>query len=463
MVGIINLVYLLSAIGFIGGIKLMAAPSSARNGNLLSAVAMILAIAATAILMVVQHHQLNNVYLLVALLLVGTIIGKGLSQSYEMTRMPELISLFNALGGLCALIIGINESFISDMAIEQSTIKIVLLLGVFLGGASFSGSIIAFYKLAGKMKTSFRSKALTFGCWFLVIGLSIWHFFQPNVALNFQTLSLLIGAISLVYGVLFALPVGGADMPVLISVLNAVTGIATAISGMLFESTIMLLGGILVGSTGVLLTIQMCKAMNRSLKKVLLGQTAAVTRKGNTGEALQEIQTISTAETASILAFSKNVAIIPGFGMAVSQAQKECFELQKRLQGLGAQVKYIIHPVAGRMPGHMNVLLAEANIDYNDIVEMDEVNHNMGQFDAAIIIGANDVVNPAAETDSESVVYGMPIIKAYQAKQVIVMKRGMSAGYSGASNPLFERANCKLLFGDAKYSLHQIIEEVKMI
>jgi NAD(P) transhydrogenase subunit beta len=463
MVGIINLAYLLSAIGFIGGIKLMAAPSSARNGNILSAIAMTIAIVATTVLVVIQEGQLNNIYLLAALLLVGTIIGKGLSESYEMTRMPELISLFNAFGGLCALIIGINESFITSLTVDQSGIKVILLLGVFLGGASFSGSIIAFYKLAGKMKTNFRSKALTALSWIIVLALPAWHIIQPEAALSFQSISMIIGAISLLYGILFAMPVGGADMPVLISVLNAVTGIATAISGILFDSTIMLLGGILVGSTGILLTIQMCKAMNRSLKKVLLGQTATSVKSSGKGEAEQEIQTISTAETASILAFSKNVAIIPGFGMAVSQAQKECFELQKRLEGLGANVKYIIHPVAGRMPGHMNVLLAEANIDYNDIVEMEEVNHNMAQFDAAIIIGANDVVNPAAETDADSVVYGMPIIKAYQAKQVIVMKRGMSAGYSGASNPLFERANCKLLFGDAKHSLNKIIEEVKMI
>lgn len=463
MLGIINFTYLLSAIGFIGGIKLMAAPSSARNGNIISAVAMSLAIVATTFLITLNEGHLENIFLLAALLLVGTLIGKRLSVKYEMTRMPELISLFNAFGGLCALIIGINETIINQLTVDQSIIKIVLLLGVFLGGASFSGSIIAFYKLAGKMKFNYRSKALTGLMWLITLGLPIWHLLLPENSLHFSAIAIIIGATSLCYGVLFALPVGGADMPVLISVLNAVTGIATAISGILFDSTIMLLGGILVGSTGILLTIQMCKAMNRSLKKVLLGQTATGLGSKGASEAEQQIQTISTAETASILAFSKQIAIIPGFGMAVSQAQKECFELQKRLQGLGATVKYIIHPVAGRMPGHMNVLLAEANIDYNDIVEMDEVNHNMAQFDAAIIIGANDVVNPAAETDESSVVYGMPIIKAYQAKQVIVMKRGMSAGYSGAQNPLFERGNCKLLFGDAKKSLNQIIEEVKMI
>lgn len=463
MLGIINLTYLLSAIGFIGGIKLMSMPSKAKNGNLISALAMILAVSSTAFLITLKEGRLENILLLVALLLVGSVIGKSLSAKYEMTRMPELISLFNAFGGLCALIIGINETLINELTDNQGIVKAILVVSVFLGGASFSGSIIAFYKLASKLKVKYRSRVVTTMVWTISIGLTAWHLLSPGSIIDFSIVVISVSVLSLVYGILFAMPIGGADMPVLISVLNAVTGIATAISGILFDSTIMLLGGILVGSTGILLTIQMCKAMNRSLKKVLLGQTNSGLGNKSANKSELQIQTISAAETASILAFSKQIAIIPGFGMAVSQAQKECFELQKRLQGLGITVKYIIHPVAGRMPGHMNVLLAEANIEYTDIVEMDDVNHNMAQFDAAIIIGANDVVNPAAESDKNSVVYGMPIIKAYQAKQVIVIKRGMSTGYSGASNPLFERVNCKLLFGDAKKSLTQIIDEVKMI
>jgi NAD(P) transhydrogenase subunit beta len=272
---------------------------------------------------------------------------------------------------------------------------------------------------------------------------------------------MLLGVLALVYGLLFALPVGGADMPVLIAVLNAVTGVATAFSGILFESTIMLLGGILVGATGILLTIQMCKAMNRSLRKVLIGGHAA--RAELTGNGEQLIQTITNAETASVLAFAQQVAIVPGFGLAAAQAQKLCFEMQKALNAQGTNVKYIIHPVAGRMPGHMNVLLAEANVDYDDIVEMEEVNDNMEQFDACVVIGANDVVNPAAEENESSPIYGMPVIRAYRAKHVIVLKRGMAAGYSGVSNPLFEKSNCRLLFGDAKTSLQKIVEELKRI
>lgn len=463
MIGIINFAYLLAAIGFIGGLKLMATPAQSKAGNLISALAMFIAIAATVVNVVFKNQYFENLYLLITLIFVGSVIGKYLSQKYEMTRMPELISLFNAFGGLCAMIIGVNESLITDYGADQWATKLILISGVFLGGAAFSGSIIAFYKLSGSLKKSFQLKSLSILSWLLTIGLIVWHIAMPESSISFLTLSLVIATISLAYGVIFALPVGGADMPVLISVLNAVTGIATAISAILFESTIMLLGGILVGSTGILLTLQMCKAMNRSLKKVLLGGGKTSKNSTSSTSKEQDITSITPSETASILAFSANVAIIPGFGMAVSQAQKECFELQKSLQSLGAKVQYIIHPVAGRMPGHMNVLLAEANIDYNDIVEMDEVNDNMSHYDMAIIIGANDVVNPAAETDADSIIYGMPIIKAYNAKQVVVMKRGMAAGYSGASNPLFERSNTRLLFGDAKLSLQKIIEEVKKI
>ncbi len=463
MIGIINIAYLLAAVGFIGGLKLMATPAQSKLGNLISALAMFIAVAATVVNVMVEYQYFENLYLLIALIFIGSFIGKYLSQKYEMTRMPELISLFNAFGGLCAMIIGVNAAIIIDYGAQQWVTKLILISGVFLGGAAFSGSIIAFYKLSGSLKKVFQLRVLSILTLLLSFGLIAWHLLMPESSISFLTLSILLAVISLGYGVIFALPVGGADMPVLISVLNAVTGIATAISAIIFGSTIMLLGGILVGSTGILLTLQMCKAMNRSLKKVLLGSGKKIKGGSAAASKEQDITSITPSETASILAFSANVAIIPGFGMAVSQAQKECYELQKSLQGLGAQVKYIIHPVAGRMPGHMNVLLAEANIDYNDIVEMDEVNDNMGHFDMAIIIGANDVVNPAAETDADSIIYGMPIIKAYNAKQVVVMKRGMAAGYSGASNPLFERSNTRLLFGDAKLSLQKIIEEVKKI
>ena len=462
MMNLIHIAYLVSATGFVAGLKLMATPARAKTGNIFAATSVVLAITATTFLSVLHKVQFENVLLLFSLLLAGTVIGRYFSQKYEITRMPELISLFNAFGGLCAVLIGVNESMINDQLGNEIISRIVLTAGVLLGGVSFSGSIIAYYKLSGTLRKSWRSGLFSVVTLLYIAIMLVWHFIIRDDGLSFFMLIVSIATASLIYGVLFALPVGGADMPVLISVLNAATGIATAFSGVLFQSPVMLLGGILVGSTGILLTFQMCKAMNRSLKHVLVGNA-------NKGAAVDDstdaslIRSVSASEVASVLAFSGNIAIIPGFGLAVSQAQKLCYELQCSLESQGAQVKYIIHPVAGRMPGHMNVLLAEADIDYSDIVEMDEVNQNMRQFDVAIVIGANDVVNPAAEEDPGSPVYGMPIIRAYNCRQVIVMKRGMATGYSGIKNTLFERSNCRLLFGDAKTSLQKILEELKKI
>ena len=456
-----NATYLLSAVGFILGLKFMASPAKAKLGNVVSAVAMGIALTATIFWYITADITYTNGLLVLGLLVFGSFIGRFLSKSYAITQMPELISLFNAFGGLCAMIIGINEAALRDTNSLFLVDKSILLLGVVLGAASFTGSIVAYFKLGNKMKWNAPPRAFTTIAILLMLSLPFLHMLAP-IDFNFFYLTAVLGGLALIYGLLFALPVGGADMPVLISILNAVTGLATALSGIVFESTIMLLGGILVGSTGILLTAQMCKAMNRSLATVLIGNRKTA-KAGNSVSEEQQVQSISSAETATLLAFSKKVAIIPGFGMAVAQAQKECFEIQKRLETAGAEVNYIIHPVAGRMPGHMNVLLAEANIDYQYIIDMDEVNHKMRDYDAVVVIGANDVVNPAAEEDENSVIYGMPIIKAYNAKQVIVLKRSMASGYSGATNTLFDRNNCRLLFGDAKSSLLQILDELKKI
>ncbi|MAY84814.1 MAG: NAD(P) transhydrogenase subunit beta [Flavobacteriales bacterium] len=458
---LINASYLLSAVGFILGLKFMAKPTKAKLGNMVSAIAMGIAITATIYWHSTSGIGYTNGLLVFLLLISGSIIGKLLSGKFAITQMPELISLFNAFGGLCAMIIGVNEAFLKDANQLYIMDKSILLLGVVLGAASFTGSIIAYFKLSNKLKWQIKSRLYSILTLVLIVVMSLLHYFYPN-AFSFNHLALALGASALLYGILFSVPIGGADMPVLISLLNAVTGLATALSGIVFESTIMLLGGILVGSTGVLLTIQMCKAMNRSLKTVLIGTTKSIGLDNDNSET-QEVQTTSAAETATLLAFSKKVAIIPGFGMAVAQAQKECFEIHQRLESSGTDVNYIIHPVAGRMPGHMNVLLAEANIDYKYILDMDEVNHKMHDYDAVMIIGANDVVNPAAEEDEQSVIYGMPIIKAHNSKQVVVLKRSMASGYSGATNTLFDRNNCKLLFGDAKNSLLQVLDELKKI
>ena len=459
----ISSAYLYSAISFILGLKFMGTPSKAKIGNIIAATGMLVAIIATSFLVINKAPKIENIIILIIVLLIGTIIGKYMSSKVEMTAMPQLVSLFNALGGLSAFTISLNELFINFNNDVSSIFKIVIILGIVLGGASFTGSIVAFYKLSGKLNkgNSTVLKRVSQMLLLLIVVLSMSIITNPEFNILSLVIIGLLSLLSLLYGMLFAMPIGGADMPVLISLLNAITGIATIFSGVIFNNSIMIVGGVLVGSTGIILTIQMCNAMNRSLKNILFGTQNGV--KAITGGREIEIQQTSTVEVSSLLAFSKNVAIIPGYGMAVAQAQQVCYELQKNLMNKDVNITYIIHPVAGRMPGHMNVLLAEANIDYKHIKDMVDVNDVMEQFDVAIIIGANDVVNPAAETDADSPIYGMPIIKAYQSKQVFVMKRSMSTGYSGVENPLFERSNCKVLFGDAKESLTSIINELKNI
>lgn len=459
----ISSAYLYSAISFILGLKFMGTPSKAKVGNIIAATGMIVAIVATSLLIINKAPKTENIIILILVLLIGTIVGKYMSAKVEMTAMPQLVSLFNALGGLSAFIISLNELFINSNNDVTSFFKVVVVAGIVLGGASFTGSIVAFYKLSGKLNKGNPNvlKRVSQLLLLVLLILSISVITNPEFNILSVVIIGLLALLSLLYGVLFSMPIGGADMPVLISLLNAVTGIATIFSGVIFNNSIMIVGGVLVGSTGIILTMQMCNAMNRSLKTILFGAQNGVKTIGSDREI--EVKQASIVEVSSLLAFSKNVAIIPGYGLAVAQAQQVCYELQKNLQGKDVDLTYIIHPVAGRMPGHMNVLLAEANIDYGHIKDMADVNDTMENFDVAIIIGANDVVNPAAETDADSPIYGMPIIKAYESKQVIVMKRSMATGYSGVENPLFERSNCKVLFGDAKDSLTKIIDELKSI
>jgi len=459
---VINISYLLAALGFILGLKLMGNPSKAKTGNYLAAIGMVIAIAATTVLVIDGSPKLTNVLFLFSALTAGTIIGRYMAYKVEMTGMPQLVSLFNAFGGVSAVLISLNEAYIIPKEELTFLVCFVLSIGTVLGGMSFTGSIVAYIKLSRNINIG-NLKLIKFLSFFILmvilLALAMYFSVQAN-GLSFLLFICALSILALIYGIVFTIPIGGADMPVLVSFLNAITGVATAFSGIAFNSPIMLIGGILVGATGVFLTFQMCSAMNRSLRVVLAGKMKG----GNSStNSVMEVQSITVVETASLLAFSKKIAIIPGYGMAVAQAQQACYELQKNLIAKGASITYIIHPVAGRMPGHMNVLLAEAKVEYYMIKDMEEVNDTMEQFDLCIVIGANDVVNPAAEDDPESVIYGMPIIKAYLTNQVIVMKRGMAAGYSGAENPLFGKQNCKILFGDAKESLARIIDEVKRI
>lgn len=462
MTTVLQISYYVSMLSFIIGLKYLSSPQKAKLGNLIAAVGMTIAILAT-IAGVYYGQPLNlNFILIIVAIVIGTVIGKRMSDKAEMTRMPQLVSYFNAMGGGCALLLGILEA--QQAGSHGRTAEVVLLVAMMIGATSFSGSIIAFLKLSGKQKDKkslfvVLLSRLTLLSLVLIPLLTSYGFIHLTLMQEVGILA----ALACLYGIVFVLPIGGADMPVVISLLNSFTGVATALAGVMFHNIIMISGGIFVGAAGVLLTLLMCKAMNRSLLAVLAGKFKG--SKGGAGAAEEEmdIQATSVGETASKLAFANKVAIIPGYGLAVAQAQHLCSQLENMLEASGTEVHYIIHPVAGRMPGHMNVLLAEADVHYDKLKEMDEVNDEMSEYDVAIIIGANDVVNPAAEKDEFSPIYGMPIIKAYNAKNIVVIKRGMSKGYAGVENRLFGEENCQLLFLDAKVALNGIINELKNI
>ncbi|HET8809864.1 MAG TPA: NAD(P)(+) transhydrogenase (Re/Si-specific) subunit beta [Flavobacteriaceae bacterium] len=459
---LIEMGYMLSIFSFLGGLKFMSSPKKAKQGNMLAAAGMILVVALTFYVGLTETVPYINLTIIFLAIVLGTILGKSISNKVEMTKMPQLISLFNATGGGCALILGIIESQF-DASTSGLGNQITLIVGLLTGAVAFSGSIVAERKLSGKIKEYKTKAAILFGrSVLLVIVLLPFLYFSGVLPIGFPAFIFAVAGLSLLYGVLFVLPIGGADMPVVISLLNAITGVATACAGIVYNNKVMIAGGIFVSAAGLFLTILMCRAMNRSLLKVLTG-TFKKGNKSSSAEAEQVVRELSIPEMVMQLSFAKKVAIVPGYGLAVAQAQHACAQFQHLLEERETEVHYIIHPVAGRMPGHMNVLLAEAKVDYSNLKEMDEVNDEMDTYDFVLVIGANDVVNPMAETDEDSAVYGMPIIRAYRGKQVVVIKRSMNTGYAGVSNRLFEMENCALLFGDAKDSLQQIIGQLKMI
>ncbi|MCZ4318158.1 NAD(P)(+) transhydrogenase (Re/Si-specific) subunit beta [Aequorivita viscosa] len=462
MHAIIEIGYLIATLSFLGGLKFMSSPKNAKTGNLIAATGMVLAVVLTFIAAVTATVPYTNLIIMLLAIAVGTVIGKRLSDKVEMTGMPQLVSLFNATGGGCAMLLGLVEANQMDVSTTVLGNKILLIAGLITGAVALTGSIIAERKLAGKVKDR-RSKAVIFTARILLVLMVLLPvlYFLGFIPISFTVFMYVLATVAMVYGVLFVLPIGGADMPVVISLLNSITGIATAFAGFVYGNKVMIAGGIFVGAAGILLTLLMCKAMNRSLLKVLAGTFKK--SKNGTVEEEQEIKDISISETAMSLSFAQKVAIIPGYGLAVAQAQHVCGQLQQLLEKRNTQVDYIIHPVAGRMPGHMNVLLAEANVEYSHLKEMDEGNENMAQYDTVLVIGANDVVNPAAENNPDSPVYGMPIIRAHESKQVIVMKRSMGKGYAGVQNDLFGLDNCSILFGDAKVSLQEIVNQLKLI
>ena len=459
---ILELSYLIAAVLFVFGLKLLSHPETARKGNLWAGAGMFLAMATTMIFHKNEAgDSIHNLVYILGGIAVGTVLGYLIAKKVKMTAMPQLVSFFNATGGLAAALISIME--FQSIDLSNIGIFLVTLLGLFIGSVAFSGSMIAYGKLDGKVGDIRASYMKYVNIFLLIVVLALigYMMFGPlNTNESLMIYAYVLLGISLVYGILFVMPIGGADMPVVISLLNSFTGIAAAMGGFLYNNQAMLLGGILVGSAGTILTILMCNAMNRSLLNVIIGAfgggKSADKEKGTVKE-------ISVSDAAVLLYYSESVVIVPGYGLAVAQAQHACHELDSLLEENGVNVRYAIHPVAGRMPGHMNVLLAEADVPYTKLVEMDDINPDMPNTDVVIVIGANDVVNPAANDDPGSPIYGMPIIEAEKAKNIIVMKRGMGKGYAGIENYLFFDDKTRMLFGNAKDSLQQLVSEVKSL
>lgn len=445
---IIQLAYVASAALFIMGLKLLGSAATARKGNTLSAVGMLVAIVAALIDQGIVSYQ----WIIIGIV-VGGLIGAAAARLVQMTSMPEMVALFNGFGGLASLLVGW-----AALSGDASTFTVItIVLSVLIGGVTFTGSLIAYGKLSetlGSGAIMFRGQQVVNSLIVLgIIGAAVMLSMDPT---NTTWLYAVIG-LSLLFGIMAVIPIGGADMPVVISLLNSYSGLAACAAGFAINNNILIVAGSLVGASGIILTQIMCKSMNRSLGNVLFsgfgsGVTEATVVEG-------EIKPISVEDAYYVLEAATNVAIIPGYGMAVAQAQHVVKELSELLEQNGAEVNFGIHPVAGRMPGHMNVLLAEADVPYDQLLEMDEINPRMETVDVAIVIGANDVVNPAAREVESSPIYGMPVINVDTAKTVFVLKRSMASGFAGIENPLFYKENTRMLFGDAKESIGGLIRE----
>jgi NAD(P) transhydrogenase subunit beta len=510
---VLTIIYLFASVTFIVGLKMLSYPDTARKGNLIAAAGMTLAIFGTIFLYEDPYteQKLGNYPWIFAGLIIGGIIGVVAAKKVRMTAMPEMVSLFNGMGGACAALISLvefnhflKENFVIRIEDPNDTsvladglpvdygMLITIFRGLIRGSISFAGSMVAWGKLNGKVKDwSFKGQHIVnlviFG---LIIGLSIFLISTINSSFEFSdgyltntakdvsirgikgllnihtsvyVIFYLVFLLSLVYGVFFVFPIGGADMPVVISLLNSFTGIAAACGGFLYGNKVMLTGGILVGAAGTLLTILMCKAMNRSLGNVLIGSFGG-NKTGPAGSKDQgAYKEITISDAAMVMSYANKVIIVPGYGLAVAQAQHVCHELEKMLQEKGVEVKYAIHPVAGRMPGHMNVLLAEADVNYERLLEMEEANSEFPTTDVVLVLGANDVVNPAAKTDTSSPIYGMPILDVELSNLVIVNKRSMKPGYAGIENDLFFQPKTSMLFGDAKKVLQDLVSAIKAL
>ena len=459
--GLVNGLYLFSAILFIVGLKRLQSPVTARRGNRLAALGMLIAVIVTLF-----SQEILTPIEMIGGLLIGGFFGAVMAKRVQMTAMPELVAAFNGFGGLASALVAAAEIVRVVLEQEMATeINVFPYLSVLVGVVTFSGSLIAFLKLSGKMTgnpVEFPGRYVVLVIFLALITASIvWTFFGGEVLLCF----LILAALSLIFGILIVLPIGGADMPVIVAFLNALSGLAAAATGFVLSNTVLIISGALVGASGIMLTNTMCVAMNRTFWQVMVGGFGGDSDEDGAGK-LADGRTITSTtpdDTAIMLSYARKVIIVPGYGLAVAQAQHQVRELADVLQAQGVEVKYAVHPVAGRMPGHMNVLLAEANVPYDSLFEMDEINHEFESTDVALVIGANDVVNPAARHDKSSPIYGMPILNVDQAENVVFLKRSMRPGYSGVPNLLFFEPNTRMLFGDAKDSVTELINEVKAV
>ena len=447
---LINFVYVIAAALFIFGLKLLGHPSTARKGNALSSVAMLLAIVVTLLDSAIVSYQ----WIVVAML-AGAMVGVFAARLVAMTAMPEMVSLLNGIGGLASLFVA--WATLVSPGTPSLFIAIVTFLALLIGGVTFSGSVVAWGKLSERIAgrpIMFRGQALV--NLLLVVAVLASGVLLVAFPAQAEYLWLAMG-LALLFGVMLVIPIGGADMPVVISLLNSYSGLAACAAGFALQNNVLIVAGSLVGASGIILTQIMCKAMNRSLINVLFSGFQSVSHQKMEIEG--EVKALSADDAYYVMEAAQSVVVVPGYGMAVAQAQHAMKELQVLLEANGAEVAYAIHPVAGRMPGHMNVLLAEADVSYEQLFEMDEINKRIDNFDVAMVIGANDVVNPAAREMKGSPIYGMPVINADLAKNVFVLKRGMASGFAGVDNPLFFKPNCRMIFGDAKDTLNNIIRQ----
>lgn len=461
----IHLVYLVATSLFIVGLKKLGSPATARNGNMMAGIGMLLAVVVTLL-----DQQVLNYQMILLGVVIGTLIGTLAAYKVKMTQMPQMVGLLNGLGGSASALVAVAEFW--RLLGESQTIpldsSISILLDVLIGGVTFAGSVIAFAKLQGIMDGS----PITFPLQQLINASLITSYIFGGVFLltapHNLPIFLSMVLVSLILGIMLVIPIGGGDMPVVISLLNSFSGLAASAAGFVVMNNMLIISGALVGASGLILTEIMCKAMNRSLFSVLFSafgtsSSSSGTLSTTTSTVEKVVQSIDPEEGAMMLGYARSVVVIPGYGMAVAQAQHNVRELADQLEKLGVEVKYAIHPVAGRMPGHMNVLLAEANVPYEQLHDMDDINPQLENTDVALVIGANDVVNPSARTDEKSPIYGMPILNVDKAKHTIVIKRGMSAGFAGVDNDLFYKNRTTMLFGSAKDMVANLIAEIKQL